>query len=306
MPQPVRNPAIPGTPRDRTGAGGILRRAGAEIRKRFAALERDILALFDRIQVFTINDIRGPEVRYGLTPQQMAGIADELQATVTRWILAGRQVENSFWWDRYTEESAQLGAAQTVSNLTNLSASYAAARSLVAVVYSELYRNRIAMAKFKSYEHWTSLAAEQRADLAQLIGQAVADGKAPRAVRKLISERLEVGKARALLYAQTDVTGVLREARWAEADQAEQDFGLKIGLLWTSALIPTTRASHAARHGKVYDSTEVRAFYGRDGNRFRCHCSQTETLLDTAERPVLTDRLKNTMKKERSNWQATQ
>lgn len=301
---PVRNPAIPGTPKDRTGTAGILRRAYAEIRKRFATMERELLAVFDRIPVYAVNDLRGPEVRYGLTPQQLAGIAEELQATLARWILDEREVSHSFWWDRYTEEAAHLGTAQSSANLAGLSATYAAARSLAAVVYSEPYRNRIAMAKFKSYEHWTGLAAEQRASLAQVIGQAVADGLNPKAARKLIQERLEVGKSKALTYAQTDITDTLRQARWAEDEAAEAELGVRTGELWTSALLATTRPWHASRNGKVYTREEVRAFYAERGNRYNCHCSQTACLLDADGKPILTKKLQSTMSNERKTWQS--
>ena len=122
--------------------------------------------------------------------------------------------------------------------------------------------------------------SEMRAELAQIIGRAVVDGKNPRAVRTEIAERLEVSRGRALGYAQTDITDTLRQARMAEADHAREEFGLGIGLLWTSALLPTTRPTHAARHRKVYTSAQVKAFYAVNGNRYRCHCSITECLLD--------------------------
>lgn len=303
--KPARNPVIPGTSADRTGTAGIVRRAAAEIRKRFAAVERDVLAAFDRIPVFTLNDLRSPSVRYGITPAALAAIADELQAALARWIAGGdRQLEHVFWWDRYVEESAHLGTAQTVANLTNLSEVYAAARSLSDVLYSDPYRERIATAKFKSYEHWTGLGATQRADLAQVIGQAVADGMSPREARRLIRERLDVGLSRALGYAQTDITDTLRMARAAEADAAEAELGLKLALLWTSALIPTTRPWHASRNGKTYSTAEVRAFYAENGNRYRCHCSTTECLLDADGRPILSKKLQATMANEKKAWQS--
>jgi len=304
VPAVARNPVIPGTAKDRTGTAGILRRAGAEIRKRFAAIERDVLAAFDRIPFFAVNDLRGPEVRYGITPAALAGIAEELQAALSRWLIAGVDLSHRFWWDRYVDEASQAGAAQSVANLTNLSAAYAGARSLTDVIYSDPYRTRVATAKFKSYEHWTGLGAEQRATLAELIGQAVADGTNPRAARKLIRERLEVGQSKALSYAQTDITDTLRMARAAEADAAEADLGIKLGLLWTSALIPTTRPWHASRNGHVYTTTQVRAFYAERGNRYRCHCSTTECLLYENGKPILTKKLQSTMANEKKAWQS--
>jgi hypothetical protein len=102
--------------------------------------------------------------------------------------------------------------------------------------------------------------------------------------------------------AQTDLTDTLRQARWAEAEAAREDLGIVTGLLWTSALIPTTRPTHAAKNGKVLTTEQVREFYSRDGNIFRCHCAQTECLLDEDGKPILTPGLKAAMAKEKAEW----
>lgn len=306
MRERIRNPVIPGTRKDRTGAGAILRRAGAEISRRWVSLARDVLAIFDSLQVLALNDDRGPAVRYAIQPEQLATIAAELQATVARWIAEKRDIANVFWWDGFAEDAHRLGTAQSWANLANLSTAYAAARQLEAIIYSEPYRNRISAAKFKSYEHWTGLAAEQRSALAQIIGRAVADGQSPTVARRLIVERLEVGKAKALAYAQTDITDTLRQARMQEADQAAETMNLSIGLLWTSALIPTTRPWHASRNGKVYTTAQVRAFYAERGNRYNCRCATTECLLDSDGKPILSDGAKAKLLAEREAWEREQ
>jgi uncharacterized protein with gpF-like domain len=301
--QRQRDPIRVGTASDRTGAGGIFRRAAAAIRKRWAGVERDVLRLFDSIPTYAVNDERIQAVRYGVTAEQLQSIAAELQATMARWIAEpGRAIEHFFWWDAYVDEAGQLGAAQSVANLGALSASYAAARTLEQVVYSEPYRNRIAAAKFKSYEHWTGTSAQMRAELAQVIGQAVADGLAPREARRLIRERMDVSKARALSWAQTDITDTLRQARMAEAEDAEAQLGVKTGLLWQSALIPTTRPWHASRHGKFFTRDQVRAFYAERGNRYGCRCSITEALLDADGKPILTKKAQSSLSNERATW----
>lgn len=299
------NPIIPGTPADRTGALGILRRAVREIDRRWAGLQADALAIFEAIPVYAVNAGETVDMfRYGLTPEQMARLSAELQAAVERWIADGRDPANLFWWSQYVSESAQLGTAQSVANLTSLSPAYAAARSIEAVIYSEPYVQRLAMAQLKSYEHWTGLAAQQKSELAQIIGRAVTDGKNPKAVKTEIAERLGVGMGKAKQYAQTDITDTLRQARWAESEQAQEDFGLKIGLLWTSALLRTTRPWHASRHGRIFTALQVREFYGKNGNRYNCHCSTTECLLDADGKPILTDKLRSKMGAEKVQWSA--
>lgn len=298
----ARPPILPGDKADRTGTKGILRRAVAEIRRRFASLERDVLAIFASIPILGTNDASVPRTVYMLSPDQLAALSAELQRAVDRWISSGRDQAPFFWWSPFDAEAMQMGVAQTVLNLTGLSASYASSRTLQDVLFSEPYRVRLATAQTRSMDHWTGLGSQARADLSAIIGRAVVDGKNPRAVRAEIAEALGVSKARALGYAQTDITGTLREARAAEADHASEEMGLNIGLLWTSALKPTTRQTHAARHGKVYTTAEVREFYGRDGNRYRCHCSTTEALLDENGTPILSPSLKRTMAREREVW----
>ena len=297
----TKNPIIPGSKTDRTGSAGLMRRAVAEINRRFAGLQADVLATFDKIRVYGLND--ATQVMYGLTPDELAAVSAALGEAVDRWISEGEKTAYRFWWAPFSAEAAHLGAAQTVANLSGLAPSYAAARSLQAVVYSDAYKSRVAVAQIKSYDSWKALGERSRSDLSQIIGRAVVDGQSPKAARKAIAESLNVSKSRAMLYAQTDITETLREARWAEADYATEEYGLNIGLLWTSALLPTTRSSHAIRNGKVYTSEDVRKFYSTGGHRFRCHCAQTECLLDKDNKPILSDALKKSMQAERQAWE---
>lgn len=301
-PQRVKNPAIPGTTQDRTGTAGIVRRAVAEIRRRWTGLSKDVLAVFDRIPVYEVNDVSMARVMYGLTPADMAATSYALEEAFFRWLEVGREEKNIAWWS-FTSEAQQLGTAQSVSNLINLSQVYAAARSLADVVYSEPYRNRAAMAQVMDYEHFTGLSETSRSTLSQIIGKGVIDGKNPKVVRREIQKALDVSRSKAEFYAQTATQEALRSARAAEADWVTENIGLNIGLLWTSALLPTTRQTHASRNGKVYTTDEVRAFYERDGNRYRCHCAQTECLLDADNKPILSQSLKDAMAKERADWE---
>ncbi|WP_216594962.1 hypothetical protein [Comamonas testosteroni] len=263
------NPAIPGTRRDRTGSTLLLRKALVAINERWKRLTTDVLAAFERIPVYALNDT-GPQVAYGITPAILDIVLLEIAAALDRWVQNGKEPKELFWWNPFVEQASQLGALQSVTNLTNLSEAYAASRSFDQVVRSEPYLTRVALARMKSYEHWTGLRAEGQSRLAGIIGRAVADGLNPKAARTLIVDGLGVTRSKAAQYAQTDITDTLRQARWAESEAAQVQYGLKIGMLWTSALLPTTRATHATRNGRVYSTDEVRAFYGRDGNRYNC------------------------------------
>lgn len=294
-----RNPIIPGDKKDRTGAAGIFRRASAQINARFSGLSREVLRIFDGIRTYGLNDAR---VMYGLTPDEVASVNQMLGEALERWLLEGENAYR-FWYASFDSEAAQLGTAQASANLAALSASYAASRPLQQVLFSEAYKSRVAVAQIKSYEHWTGATSAVKSELSQIIGRAVVDGKNPKAVRREIAERLDVSKSRALQYAQTDITDTLRQARLAEADYATESMGIRTGLLWASALIPTTRPHHASRNGKVYTSDEVRQFYSDRSNLYRCRCSVTECLIDEDGKPILSDKLKRNMRAEREAWQ---
>lgn len=308
-----RSPIIPGDTTDRTGSGPVQRRAIKAIRQRWAGLTAEVLAIFARIRV--IGEVEAnsvgrdgiPRTIYAMTPEELAAVTQALREAFDRWIeaVAGGSYR-THWYAQIDAEAAQLGLAQSVANLTALSASYAASRNIGAALMSQGFQNRVAMAQIKSYEHWTGLSAGEKSALSQIIGRGIVDGKNPRVVAKEIAERMGVSRARAEGYAQADITDTLRMARLDERDWAVENLGMEIGLLWKSALIPTTRPHHAARNGRTYTSAEVRDFYSRDGNIFRCHCSVTEVLLDDDGRPMLTDRAKETSRTELAAWRRKQ
>lgn len=297
------NPVLFGSDQDRTASGPVIRRVVAEIRRRFAGLQAEVLGIFRGIRIVGANDaLDAARTVYALGPQEAAAVSLALQQALDRWLLDNRAAADVFWWSAYEDDAARLGTAQTVANLTNLSASYGAARRLEEVVFSQPYRTRVAVAQVRGLDHWTGLAAGAKSELSQIIGRAVVDGKSPRAVEKELIERLDVKRSDAFRYAQTDIPGTLREAKWAEADHAEETMGLRLGLLWTSALLAGTRHWHASRAGKVYTTAEVRKFYGERGNRYNCFCGQTECLIGEDGKPVLSDALRSMLVKRRQKW----
>lgn len=327
----VRYPLIPADSNDRTGSAGLRRQALADIGRRFAALRAEVLAIFDGIRTLQVNDdqaardlpaeavaaagvavVEDAEAAalttaartvYAMTPDELSSVSFALRQALDRWIASGREAAHSFWWSPYVAQASQKGAAQASAALSRLSDAYASARSLQQILFSAPYRNRVAMAQIKSYEHWTGLSAQLKAELSQLIGAAVVDGKNPRAVRTEIAERLDVGKSKAAQYAQTDITDTLRQARMQEDEAAELELGLVTRELWTSAFKATTRPSHAARSGRAYTREEVRDFYSRDGNRYNCFCSITTCLVDADGQPIISADAKRKLKAEREAWQ---
>jgi SPP1 gp7 family putative phage head morphogenesis protein len=145
----------------------------------------------------------------------------------------------------------------------------------------------MAAARLTTFSDWKVISDTARGDLTNIITDAVARGVNPRETASVISKRLDVSMSKAKTIAQTEQVGALRQAQWNETDWAADRLGLNTGLLWLSALKPTTRTWHASRHGKVYTTEEVRTSTPRTATgttaiaaRFRC-CSTTTAAFST-------------------------
>jgi hypothetical protein len=76
-----------------------------------------------------------------------------------------------------------------------------------------------------------------------------------------------------------------RRAKWEESDSARDDLGVFTRELHLSALLPTTRRTHAARHGTLHTTTDQEEWYQKDGNAINCRCSTVEVLTDKSGNP---------------------
>lgn len=159
----------------------------------------------------------------------------------------------------------------------------------------------LAAAYVSTYSEWKGISDAARADLANVISDAIGRGINPRETAQIISKRLDVSMSQAKNIAQTEQVGALREAQWLETDWAKERLGLNTALLHLSALKPTTRTNHAFWHGKTRTVEEVREWYSRDGNRYHCYCSQIPVILDDKGK-VVNEGLVNRLAAERNNW----
>ena len=176
------------------------------------------------------------------------------------------------------------GSAQASINLAGLTADYT--RTVTGLLSSEPYMRRASLVAARVFEEMQGFAGETGADLARVLFTGIEEGKNPLEVARLIRERFDVSRTRAERIARTEINGALRRGRLDEEEDAQQRLGIKTGMLWLSALKPTTRPTHARRHGRVYTIQEIRDFYAKDGNSINCFCSFTSVLLNDDGAPL--------------------
>ncbi|MBN9706606.1 phage head morphogenesis protein [Enterobacter roggenkampii] len=316
----VGTPVVPRSKVDPTRSAKQVTAMFRDIEERYLGIKRALKALFDQRltgrerEVNCYNwhflcHVNGEDQRlyqinagkfiYDMTPQELAELLEAVQSILDDYLLDGG--ENNQWAMDYVAAEARRGALEAFNNLSQQSQAYASQTTLQQLLSSPGYQNQIASARLTTFSDWKAISDAARADLTGIITDAVARGVNPRETASVISKRLDVSMSRAKAIAQTEQVGALRQAQWNETDWAADRLGLNTGLLWLSALKPTTRTWHASRHGKVYTTEEVRDFYAVNGNRYNCYCGQIPVLLND-DGSIFNEGLADKLKKERQQW----
>lgn len=236
---------------------------------------------------------------YDMSAPQLADLLQRVQLILDDYLLEGGS--NSLWALQYVAAEYERGAHQAFTNLSVQSPIYEQQTTLAQLLSTPAYQNQIAAAYVSTYSEWKGISDAVRADLANVISDAIGRGINPRETAQIISKRLDVSMAQAKNIAQTEQVGALRKAQWQETDWARERLGLNTAVLWLSALKPTTRSWHAARHGRIYTTEEVEAFYAENGNRYHCYCSQIPVLLND-DGTIFNEGLAYKLEKERKQW----
>lgn len=315
-------PIVPRSKVDPTRSAKQVSAMFRDIEERYLGIKRAIKVLFDQRLTGRERDVNshnwhflchvnGEDQRlyqvnagkfiYDMTPQELAELLEAVQGILDDYLLDGG--ENNQWAMDYIVAEAQRGTLEAFNNLSQQSPYYASQTTLQQLLSSPGYQNQIASARLTTFSDWKAISDAARADLTGIITDAMARGVNPRETASVISNRLDVSMSRAKSIAQTEQVGALRQAQWNETDWAADRLGLNTGLLWLSALKPTTRSWHASRHGRVYTTEEVRDFYAVNGNRYNCYCSQIPVLLND-DGSIFNEGLADKLAKERKQWSA--
>lgn len=291
-----------------------------DIEERYLGIKRALKALFDQRLIGREREVNshnwhflchdnGADMRlyqvnagkfiYDMSAQELADLLEAVQSILDDYLLEGG--EQNLWAMDYVVAEAQRGTLEAFNNLSQQSQVYASQTTLQRLLSSPGYLNQIAAARLTTLSDWKVISDTARGDLTNIITDAVARGVNPRETASVISKRLDVSMSKAKTIAQTEQVGALRQAQWNETDWAADRLGLNTGLLWLSALKPTTRPWHRSRHGRVYTTEEVRDFYAENANRYNCYCAQVPALLDDNGK-LFNEGLSDKLSAERKAW----
>lgn len=278
-------PAIlPGKPSDPTGVDSIERKAMRDFNRRMREASKAYVAALERIP-------SGPAVnrRYEFRLDQVLlnALLAQLDLEIDAILLEGGA--NGIWlFEQYVSVAAARGVTQEFSNLAQQSPAYKSGReSAMAILRSEPHQRRMALVRARVFEEMKGLSGQVKASMARILTEGIGRGQNPRDIASQLKKQSAVESRRAHRIARTEITTALRRARWDEADDAEAIYGVKTKELHLSALSPTTRQTHAARHGKLFTREQVRDWWSRDGNSVNCKCTTTSVMVDDDGKPLV-------------------
>ena len=317
----IGTPIVPRNKSDPTQSARPVSRMFRDIEERYLTIKRQLKEAFDqrltgrqretngeKSWMLCNNDAAEPSLYqvnagtyiYDMTAAQLADLFQIVQAILDGSLLDGGS--QNLWALGYVAAEYERGTLNAFTNLSVQSPAYASQTTLPQLLSSPAYQNQIAAAYVSTYSDWKGISDTARADLANVIADSIGRGVNPRETAQIVSKRLDVSMAKAKNIAQTEQVGALREAQWNETEWTQERLGLKTAILWISALKPTTRATHAARHGKTFSPQEVRDFYSRDGNRYHCYCGNIPCLLND-DGSIFNEGLADKLAKERKRWE---
>ncbi|KAB8313002.1 phage head morphogenesis protein [Erwinia endophytica] len=237
---------------------------------------------------------------YDMTAAQLADLLQRVQMILDNNLLDGGS--NNLWSLEYIIAEYERGTHQAFTNLSVQSPIYEQQTTLTQLLSRPAYLNQIAATSVSTYSDWRLESDKARGDLANVISDAVGRGINPSETAEIVSKRLDVSMSRAKNMAQTEQVGALRKAQRLETEWSRERLGLNTAMIHLSALKPTSRSWHVARHGHIYTPEKVEEWYAEGGNRYNCYCSQIPVILDD-DGKVVNPGMVERLAKERAAWQ---
>ena len=148
-----------------------------------------------------------------------------------------------------------------------------------------------------------SLSDRTAAQTMQVINNGIQAGLTPSEITEQIRRRFRVAKSSAKRIVDTEINKAYNNAQMDFVQLAAEESGLRAAVIHVSALLPTTRSTHAARHGNAYTIEAQRKWWDQGANRINCKCSTVPVLIDRQGKVVNTT-LQSKIKSERRFFDA--
>lgn len=252
-----------------------LRSAYAEVKKLYKAIPKTVT----QVQEVKVNEVKN---EYDITARDMNELGVEISAIFAEALEVQMPLMPELWWYKdfieppYRQGTfAEINKYNTLIETGQLQAPTLIQISPLAVALSPEYLERLQKIYARNYQIIKTLAEREAAASFQIINDAIDAGYGTRKTVRNIQERISVSFFNAARISRTEVGRAYNDGKLDTAKFIGEDTDLETGVMHLSALSPTTRANHAARHGKVYSVDQQRQWWDSGSNRINCFTPET-------------------------------
>jgi len=212
---------------------------------------------------------------YDLSPQEIQDLSVEISDSVNENLETfGNAPDFDWYYQQYIEQAYRSGTIQENSLIAVLLALITGSViiEITTILLSTRYFNSLQGIIFENYPLFKGLSQDTSKQVFRVIKDGIDSGLSKSAIRRKIIERFEVAKSSAKRIVDTEVNKAYNNAR-TDLIQFYRDNGEPLAVQHISALLPTTRDNHAARHGLAYTPEQQNKWWNSGTNRIYCHCS---------------------------------
>lgn len=256
--------------------------------------------------------------QYQLDPLIVSQTSSYLEALLNEIIYGNAQGEwTQGWWANAYASGAYTQAAEKVVQQTQLLAADAGVTDELpslqylraeAVVMDPGFQNRISYVYARLFEDMKGFTADDKKNMAGILSRGMAAGKSPRVIAKELEKSGGQQDWRCLRITSTEINAAYRAGALDETDAVNEDvFGdsdYEMRIMHLSALLPTTRRDHAARHGTICTPAQQKEWFATKatGGAINCHCSQVDILVNKKTGKPMNTKLRDILLKQKSEW----
>ena len=187
-------------------------------------------------------------------------------------LIAAMFISGDFYMDTRVEAAFRSGLFATERDLS-LRIDFPDVLDYQSMIFNQQYQDALATYMRNTQNNMEAIATRISTKLSNDILLAIQRGEDPEAIEEIIASAMasfEAQMTRETIIAINQGNG---EGRMIGAVIAAGIVGATALVEHRSALLPTTRPHHAARHRKIYTVQQQRNWWATGANRINCYCS---------------------------------
>lgn len=259
--------------------------------------------------MYSVNAVR---YEYQVDAMLMDMTMDTIDRILIEDLLSGSEFWTTrFWLGDYIESAVVDGTVDSLESAIRITDGTPVEADVAILTAQQqlqtpAYMDRLRLVHGRVFEEMRGLTGDMKSQLRMTLTEGMARGVGVRDLTQMINKRLSVGLSRAERIARTEINNAYRQAYMDEStelnDTALKGDDYKIMQAHRSALSPTTRPPHAARHGNIYTVQQQKDWWATGANAINCLCSTLDVLVNTKTGEILQSGMIKTMKKQKKEW----